>query len=291
MKDSIVISGADSQIGVATLHNLMERGVSPASIVLGVSKPEAIGPEVSRGAEVRRADYEDPATLVQAFQGAGTLFFVSSPEENNGALRVLQHAQVIKAAADAGVDRIVYTGHAFAERSKLPIAHHHLATEYAIRSSGIPYTFLRSGYHTETFVTSHIKGDADSGAIRTNAGAAMIHSVSRHDLARAASVVLTATGHEYRSYNLVGTRPWTYEDLANLVSELTGRTVVHVPVSHEAMVAHLVARGESPDRAHFMAYLHGALGEGEGSHRSPDLEHLVGEPMSLRDSVRQALES
>lgn len=291
MKDHIVIAGADGYLGEATLHHLLERGVSPANVVLGVRDPEQTGLERSRGAELRRVDYDEPSTLVAAFQGAESLFFVSSPEEDNGALRVLQHAQVVKAAVDAGVERIVYTGLAFAERSKVPVAHHHLATEYAIRSSGIPYTFLRGSHHTETFVTPQIKGDVDRGAILTNAGAAAINSLSRDDLAKAASVVLTGTGHEYRSYNLVATRPWTYEELAALLSEMTGRTVVHTPVSHEAMVGHLVGRGESPDRAHFIAYLHGAMAEGEGSHRSLDLEHLVGEPLPLRESVRRALAS
>src|ERR1700749_558008 len=60
------------------------------------------------GAEVREVPggYADPAAFREALEGVGTLFLVSAEEAQD---RVAQHENAVTAAAQAGVERIVYT--------------------------------------------------------------------------------------------------------------------------------------------------------------------------------------
>ncbi|EOD6733008.1 hypothetical protein RFE05_005226 [Klebsiella pneumoniae] len=87
---------------------------------------------------------------------------------------MVQHANVVKAARDVGVKHIAYTGYAFAEESIIPLAHVHLATEYAIRTTNIPYTFLRNALYTDFFVNEGLRASIESGAIVTNAGSGIV---------------------------------------------------------------------------------------------------------------------
>lgn len=100
-----------------------------------------------QGVEVRHGDYNQPESLQKAFAGVSKLLFISGPDSDN-TLRIVQHANVVKAARDAGVKHIAYTGYAFAE-SLIPLAYVHLATEYAIRTTNTPYTFLRNALYTD----------------------------------------------------------------------------------------------------------------------------------------------
>jgi NAD(P)H dehydrogenase (quinone) len=188
------------------------------------------------------------------------------------------------------VKHIAYTGYAFAEQSTIPLAHVHLATEYAIRTTKIPYTFLRNSLYTEVFVNPGIAVSVEHGAIVTNTGNGKINSVSRNDLALAAATVLTGEGHENKIYNLVSNQTWSYNDLAQLVSEVSGKKVVHQPVSFEAEKNILLQAGLPEPVAVMISLIYQAVAEGETSKTGDDLQKLIGSPTPLLETVKQALQ-
>ena len=65
---TIAITGASGQLGRLTAEALLET-VAPSDVVLVTRSPDALADLAERGATVRRADFDDPASLPPAFEG------------------------------------------------------------------------------------------------------------------------------------------------------------------------------------------------------------------------------
>lgn len=284
---SIVVTGATGQLGGLVIQHLLKK-VPASQIIASVRNVEKASNLADLGVEVRYGDYNDFESMKKSFAGASKVLFISSPDYDN-TLRVRQHANVVQAARDAGVKHIVYTGYAFAEESKLSLAHLHLATEYAIRTTDIPYTFLRNALYTEVFVNPELKAAVEHGALVTNAGSGRLNTVTRNDLALAAATVLTEDGHENRTYNLVSNQTWSFDDLAQILTELSGKKVVHRSVSFDEAKENFVKSGLPEPLAVEFAKIYKAIAEGETAKTSDDLQKLIGSVTPLEETVKQVL--
>jgi NAD(P)H dehydrogenase (quinone) len=289
MSMTIAVTGATGQLGGLVIQHLLKK-VPASQIIAIVRHVEKASALADLGVEVRQGDYLEPESLQTAFAGVSKLLFISSPDADN-TLRVVQHANVVKAARDAGVKYLAYTGYAFAEESKIPLAQLHLATEHAIRTTNIPYTFLRNALYTEVFVNPGLGASVEHGAVITNTGSGRINSVTRSDLALAAATVLTTEGHENKTYNLVSNETWSFDDLAQIVSEVSGKKVVHQSVSFEEEKNILVNAGLPEPIAELMAGIYHAVSLGETSKTADDLQKLIGSLTPLTESVKQALQA
>ncbi|MNZ92092.1 Quinone oxidoreductase 2 [compost metagenome] len=281
----LIVTGATGQLGGLVVQHLLKK-VSAAQIVAVARNPEKASALKELGIEVRRGDYNCPDSLLTAFAGGTRLLFISSPDTDNP-LRVVQHANVIKASRDAGIKHIAYTSFAFAEDN--PFALVHLATEYAIRTTNIPYTFLRNGGYTEFFINPSLKASVENGTIITNTNKGKVNSVSRSDLALAAATVLTEDGHENKEYTLVSNSPWSFEDLAEIISEASDKKVVHQSVSFEEEKRILVQAGMPESFAETTAFIYNTVAEGQMARTSNDLQKLIGFQTSIKELVLKAL--
>ncbi|WP_339324389.1 SDR family oxidoreductase [Paenibacillus sp. FSL W8-0194] len=282
----IIVTGATGQLGGLVIQHLLKK-VPTNQIVAVARNLEKASALAEFGIEVRQGDYNNPESLHNAFVDGTKLLFISSSETDDP-LRVVQHANVVKAARDAGIKQIAYTGFAFAEDN--PFALVHMATEYAIRTTNIPYTFLRNGGYTEFFVNPSLKANVENGAIITNANKGKVNSVSRSDLALAAATVLTEDGHENKEYNLVSNYPWSFDDLAEILSEVSGKSVVHQSVSFEEEKNILVRAGMPESFAETTAFIYNTIAEGKMARTTDDLQKLIGFQTPLKEIVIKALQ-
>src|SRR3954452_13542982 len=93
----ITVTGVTGKLGGIVLDDLRSR--VPADQIVAVARtPE----KVDAGVEVRRGDYDDPASLRAAFAGADVRLLVPSPDGTPG-VRPRQHGHASTAAAEAGV--------------------------------------------------------------------------------------------------------------------------------------------------------------------------------------------
>jgi NAD(P)H dehydrogenase (quinone) len=169
--------------------------------------------------------------LEKSFTGASKLLLISTPEDDP-VVRIRKHVDSIEAAKKAGVKHIAYTGFAFADKGAFPpLANIHLATEYTLRASGVAFTFLRNAFYQEVFVNPSLNAFVESGAIVTSAGQGRINTVTRNDLALAAATVLSEDGHENKSHDLASSDTCNYDDFAQILSDVTGKAVVHHSVT------------------------------------------------------------
>jgi NAD(P)H dehydrogenase (quinone) len=135
-----------------------------------------------------------------------------------------------------------------------------------------------------------IQASLRSGRIITNAGQGRVNAVSRYDLALAAATVLTGEGHENKTYTLVSGAPWSFDELAGLLTELSGTAVAHQAVSFEEEKGMLVQAGLPEAVAQMTAYIYSTVAEGKMERGGSDLTALIGSETPLRELVRRAMQ-
>lgn len=283
----MLVTGATGQLGSRVVATLLER-VPAQEIAVSVRNPEQAASVQARGVEVRRGDFDDPASLDRAFAEVERLLLVSSDGDNETRLR--QHRSAVAAAARAGVRFIAYTSLARADRSPLALGAVHRETEAAIRATGIPYSLLRNNWYVENEAGA-IQGAVAGAPVITAAGEGRVGWVSRADLAEAAAAVLAGSGHENRVYELSGP-PRTYGEFARTIGEVLGR---EVPVKHVDVSEYERMLGGFGLPDHLLKLLVDAqrgMRQGALDVESEDLEQLLGRPPEpLKASVALILDA
>jgi NAD(P)H dehydrogenase (quinone) len=280
---SIVVTGATGHLGRLVVEALLDRGVPGGQIVATGRRTETLADLAERGVVVRRADFDDPASLREAFTGAERLLLVSGSEPGR---RIEQHGNAIEAAKAAGLRHIAYTSIVRADTSSLLLAADHRGTEELLAASGVPHTLLRNAWYFENY-TTRLPVYLEHGIVGS-VGTARISAAARADYAEAAAAVLTGEGHEGAIYELGGAS-FTMAELAEVVSTATGRTVTYTDLPVEQYAQVLVAAGlPEPVAAVFADGDRGAAA-GELLVDGSDLEKLIERtPTPLADVVTAA---
>jgi NAD(P)H dehydrogenase (quinone) len=283
---SIVITGATGQLGRHVISCLLRLDVQIPEIVAAGRNEEKLGSLAELGLKTARIDYDDPASLDDAFEGAGTVLMISGSEVGR---RVAQHRNVIDAAVRAGVSRLVYTSALGADLGKLILAEEHLATEQAIAESGLPYTILRNGWYTENYEPA-LRYAEDTGLLLANAGDGRVASAAREDYAEAIAAVLAQDGHTWETYELSGDHAWSFDELAAALTEVLGREVTYRRLTPEQHLAALEEAGVEEATARFLVALDANIEDGALELVTGDLSRLIGRPTTpLVEALRAML--
>jgi len=134
----IAVTGATGQLGHLIIDR--RRGKVAQGDIVALARTPAKAADL--GVEVREADYERPDTLGPALAGIDTLMLISGSEVGQ---RAAQHRNLIEAAKQAGVRRIVYTSLLHADSSPLGLAPEHVETERMLAASGRVVTVCVTG--------------------------------------------------------------------------------------------------------------------------------------------------
>lgn len=283
---SVVITGATGQLGRLVVEDLLARGVPAGELVATGRSVEKLADLAERGVTVRRADFDDPASLKEAFAGADRVLLVSGTEFGR---RVEQHRAAVDAAQEAGVGHLAYTSILHAGSTTNPIAPEHEGTEAVILASGLPYTFLRNGWYLDNY-TAQLPVYLANG-VAGAAGDGRVHAATRADYAAAAAAVLTGEGHQGQAYELAGDTGFTLAELAAEVSRQSGQEVGYLDLP-EAGFAELLqnAAGLPAPLAAAFAAVDTSIKNGDLADTSGTLSRLIGRPTTpLSDAVATAL--
>jgi NAD(P)H dehydrogenase (quinone) len=284
---TVAVTGASGHLGRRVADLLLDR-LDPAAVVLLTRTPEALAVHAERGAAVRRADFDEPAALADAFAGVDRALLISAAEFGH---RVAQHRAAIDAAKAAGVRHVIYTSVPRpGPGNPVGVGPDHHATEEALRASGLAWTFLRNNLYAEHQVAT-VADAIDAGRLVTSAGDGCTAYVSRDDCAAAAAAVLAADGHEGRAYDITGPAAIGADELATLAAELGGRPVEVVRIDDDTAIAGMVAAGVPEPVARLYASFAAAAREGFLDSVSTAVQDLTGRPpRSLREVLSAARE-
>jgi nucleoside-diphosphate-sugar epimerase len=327
MAETIAIIGASGKLGGATLAALLAHNLAPpASIVaLTSSQPgsqtwKTLAAKGDGKVQVRRADFEDGASLEAALAGVHRLFLVSTPaialdfaDAPPGRGRERHHKAAIDAAVKAGVHHVYYSslgfasaGGAAADHSKAGVMRAHLRTEAYLRQlrdeGTLGSTVIREGLYNESWpLYLGYFGVGPAGDDRTTvklAGDGKICWTAIHDLGVASALVLVAPKEKYAGKTFyLSTSPDSAKNLkevAAIVGEARGKEVQVQIVGREEHERHYIHdRGVDKLAVEWWASTYEALEDGECLIDDPTLEQLLSgiglTPVTMEETVRKMI--
>jgi NAD(P)H dehydrogenase (quinone) len=278
----VLVTGASGQLGRRVVELLLDRAAAP---VIAVTRtPDKLADLAARGATVKRADFDDPDALAAAARGVRRALLISTDAVDRPGRRIEQHRRAIGALAAAGVPHVVYTSlpNPYAA-SPVAVAPDHRATEEALAASDLGFTILRNNLYADLLLYA-LPRAVQTGELVDARGAGAIAWVTREDCARAAAAAVAATGIERRTVDVTGPAALTSAELAAATAAVTGRSVVHRPVTVAALVAGMVASGMPEPIAQLYASFDAGTARGDHAAVWNTVEQLTGTPpQSVRD--------
>ena len=280
----IVITGATGALNGATVEQLLKR--IPADQI-GVSVRDVAKAQhfADRGVRVRRGGYDDPAALLDSFEGADQVLLVSSNDPGADGVALVRVG--IEAAVQAGARRILYTSHQhIGPDSPFVPAVVHAANEAQLADSGVAWTSLRNGFYAHSL--DWLLGPwRETGAIATPADGP-VSWTERADEAEAAAVILTSARSYDGPVTLTASAAPTFDEIAGIASQLTGRDIQRVVLDDEDWVAQQAAHGTPETAARFLLGFYRAARDGRFAGTDPLLAELLGrEPRTVRDLLAE----
>ena len=203
--------------------------------------------------------------------------------------RVAQHANVIEAAKEAGVELLGYTSIVHADTSQMQLAQEHRQTEELLAASGLPTVLLRNSWYLENY-TAQAATALEHGAVLGAAGEGRVSAATRADFAAAAAAALVADDQAGRVYELGGDTAFTLEEYAAELAAASGTPVAYRDLPAAEYSAVLVGAGLPEPYAEILADSDLGLARGELLADSGDLSRLIGRPTTTpAEAIRAAL--
>ncbi|WP_413584550.1 SDR family oxidoreductase [Bdellovibrio sp. HCB274] len=282
----IAVTGATGHLGILAIKELLDRGTKASEIVAVVRNKGKAQDLVSKGIEVREADYGNAESLIKAFQGIEKLLFISGSEVG---ARVPQHTNIMSAAKKANIKFIAYTSILNIENSTLLLAKEHQFTEKLIRDSGIPHAFLRNGWYIENY-SERLESALQTGAIVGSAGNGKLSAATRADYAAAAAIVITSKTNGNSVYELGGDA-FTMSEFAAVVSKVSGKKIEYKNMPPGEYTKLLMSFGLPAVFAEALADSDAGISRGELYTDRDDLKKLIGRPLTtLEAAIKKSLQ-
>lgn len=238
---TLLVTGASGHLGRRVVELLLEKRAG--HVVAATRTPEKLADLAQQGAEVRRADFDDPGSLATAFAGADRLLIISTDAITEPGRRLKQQRTAVGASEKAGVKHVIYTSMPHADKNTIIFfAPDHRGTEDALASSRLTWTILRCYWYTDYLPMSLAPAIA-SGKLFSAAGEGGAAYVTREDCARAAAAALAANDTVKRTLELTGPAVVAFDELAGIASEISGRSVESIKIDTDTLKKGLVGHG------------------------------------------------
>ncbi|MEL7120811.1 MAG: NAD(P)H-binding protein [Bacteroidota bacterium] len=201
------VTAASGKLGGAVINNLIEK--IGANNLVGIARtPAKVQIE---GIEVRKGDYDSREDFNTALQGVDAVLIVSS--NTAPSKRIQQHRNIIEAAKENGVKKLVYTSIYGAEEGNgfSNIVMSNRNSEADIRNSGLLWAIGRNGIYIEPDL-EYVDVYKEEGVITNSAGEGKCAYTSRPELAEAYAHLLLDDNLAGKTYNFLGS-PITQTEL------------------------------------------------------------------------------
>ncbi|MGX9355103.1 NmrA family transcriptional regulator [Roseobacteraceae bacterium S113] len=215
----ILVIGATGKTGSRVARKLEDKGL-----------PVRRG---ARGADIP-FNWDVPATWAPALSGVSKAYVTYFPDlAFPGAVETLE--AFTKVAAASGLEHIVL----LSGRGE----HHARMGEDVVKASGIGFTLVRAAWFAQNFSEGYLRDPILAGVLPMPGGDIAEPIIDIDDIADVAVAALTQEGHLGQLYEVTGPRVMGFADMADALSEATGRSVVHVPITFEDFHTNVAASG------------------------------------------------
>lgn len=282
---TLLVTGASGKLGQQVVKHLLQTfKINPARLIVTTRDPQQLQSLAAQGVTVRAADFDNAASLQQAFAGADHLLLIST----NSAQRTQQQASALAAAQAVGIQHITYTSMPNPQVSPVVFAHEHLATEQAIQSSRIPsWAILRNNWYFEN-IPDFQAAIFQSGVWLNATANGKVAQIARSDLGLAAAKALLTGAKAQKIWHLNGAGSLTISQMAQTLNSVLNLNIQVVTVDNATYQAKLREFHAPEPVVAILSSIeeHDAQGLSEGS--SADFVQLTGQaPQSFQQWVEQ----
>lgn len=230
----IVVAGGTGTLGTRLVPRLAGAGLAVRVLTRDPARARHLaGP----GVDVARGDVRDAASVGRALRGVGTVIsavhgFAGPGGVSPASVDRAGNANLIDAAALAGAAFVLVSVVGASPGHPIGLFRAKHGAEETLRTSGIPWTIVRATTFMETWATIMNQPLQASGKIPVfGRGDNPVNFVSATDVAALTALAVTDPGLRGQVLELGGPDNLTFNQLATIVQETTGRrgTVRHIP--------------------------------------------------------------
>jgi len=273
-----LITGATGNVGSLVVERLIERGERPRILVRDLQKAKT---RFANRVDIFVGNLSDAATLEPALTGADVVLLL-----NSGPNLAAQDEAAAKAAKAAGVRHLVKLSSHDA-RENVGTGVWHAQGECAIRSIGIPFTFVQpSGFMSNAlFWAALIKSE---GVVRGCTGDGKIPFIHSQDIADVTTEALTSRRYIGESLPITGPEALSYGEMTAKIAAGIGKKLKFQPISEEQERRQMIESGDSEEivAAHLSIYR--AIREARLATVTDTVERVLGrKPFTFDQWVRE----
>ena len=285
-----LVTGASGRLFGRPVIDQLRRLVPAGQIVAATRDPAAAPDLHAAGVEVRRLDFSDSASLAPALADVTGVLINGTNYGTPSGQRGAQHARMIRAAAEAGIPRIVYTSWPDPGLYPLPGMSDFTESEALLRSQSPTATILRTTYGIAQAAGRDVTTAIARGTLAAPAAGARTAPAHIDDLAEAAARVLASGEHPGQLYTLTAAESIDWADLAELASTITGKPIPYQAITDGQFTAAAHAQGIPQNLAAMFLGMYHAFRAGWTSTPTGDLAKIIGRtPKPAIEAVAAAL--
>lgn len=282
----ILITGATGHLGTAVVNQLLKNTNANNIVALARDENKA-KPLQEKGIEVRFGTFDDTASLDKALQGIEKVLLISTTDPN----RFQQHKNVVDTAKKAGVKFIVYTSVPLKDLNSAVAKPHlesHFQTEDYIKASGLAYAFLRNNIYAD-MIPVFVGEKVFETGIYLPAGDGKLPFALRREMGEGtANLLLQSEQHHFQTYDITNTALYSFEDVANVLSELSGKTITYTNVDLDAFKKTLKERNLPEKIISIFSAFVADFKNHQYEKATDDLEKLLGrKPATLKEALKE----
>lgn len=228
-------------------------------------------------------DWEAPGTWAAALSGMDAAYVVYTPD-----LAVPSAAtdlpRFIEIAKQKGVKKLVLLSGRGEPEAR--------ACERLVEESGLAWTVVRAGWFNQNFSEGDFAGMVASGVLGLPYPEALEPFVDVDDIAEVAAAALTGSRHDGEIYEVTGPQLMTYADVAEQLSEASGREIRYQPITAEEFLIGLEQAGVPGGYRELLDYLFKINQSGINSTVTDGIERALGRaPRTFREFAAHAAAS
>lgn len=288
MEGKILITGATGNLGGLVIEALLEK--IEANQIAGLVRETSKAADLkAKGIDIREGNYDDESSLEKAFQRIEKIYFISGSDLDK---RVVQHKNIVAAAEKAGVKHVIYTSFGRKNESKnspiYPVAKGHLAAENALKNAHLDVTILKHNLYME--VIPMFAGDnlLESKTLFLPAEDGKTGFMARKDMANLAAEILTAKGHENKTYEVSGNKAYSFSEIATLISEVSDTEINYVSPNANEFTETLKSYGVPQPAIDMTLMFAKGIAQGEFNETASIYKDLTGNELtSLKEFLKE----
>ena len=235
-RNQVLVTGATGSQGGAVVRELLAKGRKVRALTRNPSSPAAQALN-ARGVELVGADFEDRASLERAVRGASTVFAMSTFFESGAEAEARQGINLVTASAAAGVQHLVYTSVAGADRGTgIPHFDSKYQVEQAVGTLGVPYTIVAPVFFMDNTRAPWLaEGIADGRLAMAMPASRRLQQIAVADIGRFAAHVIDRPNEFLGARIDIASDELTGATAARILSRASGRDVEYVQLPIDAV--------------------------------------------------------